>query len=296
MAKLLGIDIHRWNGLMNHQVAKDAGAHFCLIRSGGTDYAGRHFVDNQFKRNAELAPEVMPVGYWYVFRPNFDPRKQAAHFINQIRDLRQDIPAQFDNELRGDVSPNTFAANLLLAYGELDAAFPSRRHINYTRAGFFNRYVARRPEWKQQTDLWVARYTLRPQPWGNPGDSSYVYPLDYDDWTFWQWSADHNGRGQEFGAPPPPAADHDMDLDYFNGDLAAFEKYFKINQDKIPKIVEVVNAKNTTLRTEPKGANEAAIPIGTRLGVRGRKIESDGSTWYDVGGYWVLADHVKVIE
>lgn len=294
MANLLGFDIHRYNNAVDPQVAKDAGIHFALIRAGGIDYYGKCYTDDFFERNSEVFPDFMPVGYWFVFRPNFDPHMQANYFVNLIRDKRHQIPAAFDVELKGVVNQETFKDNLLAAFSDLDAAFPNDKHINYTRAGFFNSNVAPDPRWALY-DLWVARYTSWPQPWGNPNDASYVYPRDWETWVFWQWSADGNGRGQEFGAPPPPLADHDMDLDYFNGDLDAFNKYFSIGQG-LPKIVEVTNNKNITGKDVPKGINEHVIPLGTRLGVISQETANDGSVWYNVGGMWVLASQCKVIE
>ena len=45
-------------------------------------------------------------------------------------------------------------------------------------------------------------------------------PSNFDTWVFWQFSADGNGRGPEFGA-----SSKSIDLNYFNGDLAAFNAY-----------------------------------------------------------------------
>jgi GH25 family lysozyme M1 (1,4-beta-N-acetylmuramidase) len=292
MAKLLGIDVHKYYREIDPAEAKAAGANFCMIRAGGCDYYGKQYTDDYFERNADVFPEHMPVGFWYVFRPNHDAHKQAEYFINLIKDKVQHIPGAFDVELKGPVSRRVFADNLLVSLADLDVAFPNKKHIVYTRAGFFNGQVARDPRWALY-DLWVARYTSRAQPWGNPGDYSYVVPLDWETWRLWQHSADHNGRGAEFGIPPD--GDDDIDLDYFNGSQAEFNAYYQIGIGQ-PKIVEVSNLKNTTLRDAVKGAHEAALPNGTRLQVIGVDKAADGSTWFNVGGYWVLADHVRVIE
>ena len=69
-------------------------------------------------------------------------------------------------------------------------------------------------------DDWIARYTTLPLPWGNPGDSASLKPRDWDSWVFWQFSADGNGRGPEFGAQSAS-----IDLNYFNGDETDFRVY-----------------------------------------------------------------------
>lgn len=296
MAKLLGMDVHVYNNKIDWAKAQDAGAHFALIRAGGVAWDGSYFTDNWFERNAEVAPEFVYVGYWWVFRANYSAQDQIDYFINLIKPYRQDIPASLDNELRAPVSQAVFSIQLLLALGHLDQAWPARRHIEYTRSTFHNRFLAARPEFKELYDLWTARYTNQPEPWGNPTDLSYVYPRDYDEWVLWQWSADGNGRGQEFGAPAPPTADHDMDLDYFNGDLAAFKAYFGIGQDAIPQVIEVTYTKNAIMRGAIKGTNEHVLPVGTRLAVVDSQVAEDGSVWYNVGGFWILGDHVRIVQ
>jgi GH25 family lysozyme M1 (1,4-beta-N-acetylmuramidase) len=72
-------------------------------------------------------------------------------------------------------------------------------------------------------DLWIARYTSKRKPWGNLlpwPDSPAIKPRDFDDWLFWQYSADGNGKGPEFGA-----SSKSIDLNWFNGDQAAFDEY-----------------------------------------------------------------------
>jgi GH25 family lysozyme M1 (1,4-beta-N-acetylmuramidase) len=97
----------------------------------------------------------------------------------------------------------------------------------YTRGYWFNDNTVDNAVW-DFVDLWIARYTSRSKPWGNLFDSSKLQPRGFDDWKFWQWSADANGRGPEFGAQSKS-----IDLNYFNGDQAAFDAY--INKPQDPK-------------------------------------------------------------
>ena len=87
-----------------------------------------------------------------------------------------------------------------------------------------------------------------------------------------------------------------MDLDYFNGDLAAFKAYFQIDQDTLPNVIEVINPKNGLLKASVKGANVSVLPVGTRLAVVDSQVAPDGSVWYNVGGYWILGNHTRIVQ
>jgi hypothetical protein len=46
-------------------------------------------------------------------------------------------------------------------------------------------------------------------------------PVTWDKWLFWQFSADGNGLGHEYGA----TGSHAIDINRFNGDAEAFAAY-----------------------------------------------------------------------
>ena len=61
-----GIDVSKWQLVMDWMKAKSAGAQFSFIRAGSISIGGTLYTDYQFERNAEIAPDFMPVGfYWY---------------------------------------------------------------------------------------------------------------------------------------------------------------------------------------------------------------------------------------
>jgi GH25 family lysozyme M1 (1,4-beta-N-acetylmuramidase) len=108
------------------------------------------------------------------------------------------LPPVLDLENNGYLGPVsvTEAAKIFImqVYVNLDI-FP----VLYTRGYWFNDNTIDDAVW-DFVDLWIARYTSRGKPWGNLFDSSRLKPRSFDDWTFWQYSADGNGRGPEFGA------------------------------------------------------------------------------------------------
>jgi len=216
---LLGIDVSYYQKVMDWQKAWDAGARYAFIRAGySSTIYDRNYTDTQFVRNASLAPEIMPVGYYWFFMPNHNPAVQADFFCDLILDKVALLRPAVDVERNGGMNAESVAASV--------EAFVRRIHVNlevwpliYTRASIWNPYVAARALWPT-LDLWIARYTSLPKPWGNPYDSPNMKPRDWEDWVFWQWSADGNRRGLEFGAQSLS-----IDIDYFNGDESAFQTY-----------------------------------------------------------------------
>jgi len=93
----------------------------------------------------------------------------------------------------------------------------------YTRGTFWNPNVGN-PIWASDYLLWAARYSnTLTGPWS---DGRYR-PLPWNMWAFWQWSADKNGRGAEFGAES-----RDIDLNRFNGSLSEFYRWCGWQQDE----------------------------------------------------------------
>lgn len=217
---LLGVDVSKWQGDMDWQKCSDAGAKFAFIRAGSIDNtSGNCYTDYQFIRNATFGPENMPVGYYWYWRPNHDATKQADYFCNLIQNEDWLLPPVIDMETSGGLTPRlvtesavTFIAKV---YDRL-TVWP----IVYSRAMWLNSSTISHPIWNE-CDLWVARYkSSLTAPWSD----GYAVPRDWDTWTFWQYIADSNAAVQ-YGGEGPPGGDDDIDLNYFNGDQAAFDKY-----------------------------------------------------------------------
>ena len=61
---------------------------------------------HQFETNARVAPDHMPVGYYWYFRPQFDPAAQAEYFCNLIKDKKFSLPPVLDLETDGEAAYN----------------------------------------------------------------------------------------------------------------------------------------------------------------------------------------------
>jgi len=96
--------------------------------------------------------------------------------------------------------------------------------------------------------LWVADYTAFSN---NVLKRPYYMPKPWTQQTIWQFSADGNGRGHEFGT-----AGNDIDLNWFEGsydDLIKFvDKPGIVTPPIVPPVVSQINIKAelATIRAE----------------------------------------------
>ena len=276
---ILGIDISHHQGEMDFYKARKAGARFAFIRAGSCTAAdGTCYTDSQFERNAGVAYEYFPVGFYWYFRPNFAPIKQAEYFTALIKDKPAKLPPVMDLETKGigqTPASVTFAA----------AKFATRVFDNlgewpllYSRALWLNANTVPDPIW-EQLGFWVARYKDLDHPWGD----NQCIPSYYKDWRFWQFQDGGNGRGAEFGAQSKA-----IDLNYFNGDLAEFDIYV----GEIPLLVQVSASWAVTLRGGPGGPAIGATWRGTQWPVLGVSEDKD---FYKVEA-WIPAKTVEKIN
>jgi lysozyme len=216
---ILGIDVSKWQKEMDWAKAQSAGAKFAFIRAGSIGAtSGIAYTDYQFETNERIAPDYMPVGFYWYFRPQHCALDQAEYFCNLIRGKRWLLPPVMDLESSWGMSATeiTEAAKIFITqvYVRLEV-WP----LLYSRGSWLNSYTVDDAVW-DFVGLWVARYADLDGPWSD----GYYKPDNFDDWEFWQKSAGGNGRGKEFGAVKPGAS-VSMDIDYFNGDQAAFDEY-----------------------------------------------------------------------
>lgn len=220
-----GIDVSKWQGEINWQKASSAGAKFAIIRAGSVDNpTGTPYIDFQFHRNAELAPPIMPIGFYWYFRPNHDPTRQAQFFVDLIRDKDWKLYPAIDVEENGGLSGREVASAVWLfqnrVFQELDV-----RGLIYTSPGFWNSYVER-TTWARDYPLWVAHWNVStptlPRDWSEAGET----------YKFWQT---HVGTdGPEYGMKSK-GLDHDV----YNGTYEEFVREFKLGEVPPPPPEEI---------------------------------------------------------
>jgi len=205
-----GVDVSKWQGEMSWLTCAHAGAKFALIRAGSIDNnTGQCYTDNQFKRNAELAPAAMSAtGYYWYFRPNHDPIKQADYFCALIQPIKTwRIYPACDIEERGGKTPQT-VSNAVMKFCDRVYINLKVKPMIYTSPGFWNTYVAPNP-WAHLIKLWVAHW----------GVNKPTLPREWKEWLFWQT---HVGQdGYQYGAQQE-GIHHDV----YNGRWEEFTEEF----------------------------------------------------------------------
>lgn len=98
----IGIDVSKWQGNINWNKVKNAGATFAMIRMGyQSGYNGESFIDPYFKKNIEGATKAgLKVGvYYFSYATSVEEAvSQANWIVSQIKDYKLDLPVVFDWE------------------------------------------------------------------------------------------------------------------------------------------------------------------------------------------------------
>jgi lysozyme len=211
-----GIDVSKWQGEIDWQKAKSAGAQFAIVRAGSIDnVVGNCYEDTQFRRNAELAPATMPIGFYWYFRPNWNALTQADFFCDLILDKTWKIYPVADVEEFASMT-KTAVASAVWSFTNRVFLRLNVRPMIYTSPGFWNSRVARNT-WVHDFPLWVAHWNTSvptlPEDW-----KKYGVP-----YTFWQT---HVGQdGTDYGMQSK-GLDHDV----YNGEWEQFVKEFNIDE------------------------------------------------------------------
>ena len=184
---LLGLDCSHWNGLVDWHKAKAAGAQFAYFKA-----SDGLLGDSMVEENLQTC--ILPHGCYHFFRPNQEAQPQIDNFTSKVPKLA--LPPVVDVEVGG--APQAAFRSRLGAFLSGLESFYGVTPIIYTRTSFWEPTLGH-TGWAGEYGLWLARY----------GNAPGVLPTDWKDWTIWQFSADGNRRGAEFGMRSA-----DVDLDY----------------------------------------------------------------------------------
>jgi lysozyme len=189
-AHLTGIDVSKWQGVVNWKQVQQAGMAFAFARAT----YGTSEVDSSFKDNWEGMKEAGIVrGAYHFFLAAEDPARQAEFFINTVGSLDPgDLPPVIDVESDSGVSSNlvadvqTWLDAVAKGLGRTPIIYTAPSYWNANMNGDFGNYP-----------LWVAEYGVA-EPKAVSGWTS---------WTLWQYSSTGKVGG----------VSNSVDLDYFNG-------------------------------------------------------------------------------
>lgn len=192
-ATVSGIDVSKYQGVVDWPAVQKAGVSFAFIRvSDGLDSLDEHFAKNW---TGAHAAGLLRGAYQY-FRPSEDAAAQAALFLQAVRRLRPgDLPPVLDVETLDDL-PAKDVVQQIRTWLSYVAKRTGRTPILYTNSSTWTALGA--PDLGAYL-LWMARWEAQCPP-----------PLSgFARWHFWQYDSD--GRVDGIAGA--------VDLDWFNGTL-----------------------------------------------------------------------------
>lgn len=192
------LDVSRHQGLIDWSLAAErlralGSAPRVAIRATVGDY----YTDPRFAENWDGARAAgFGVTAYHVVAPECDPGTQLQRFRNVVGERTPDMDARFSWVLDCELTRGQRRGRITTVIAYLTAALGDP--AIYTRASWWDVHVTRDTLWGRYP-LWVANY----------GADRPTLPRDWSEWALWQYSADGNGRGPEFGM-----ASHSVDLSY----------------------------------------------------------------------------------
>lgn len=207
-----GIDVSKWQGLIDWLKAAAGNFKFVYIRAGyGLN------KDEQFDRNSIEAPKFFKrIGYYLYVYPNLSAVAQARAFANLIRDKHWTLPPAADYEQNSGLSPSQLRYHAELFVATLKAELGIDYVTVYTRQSFWDWAVAASVLFGK-LPLWAARYgAYLLGPWS---DGYYKF-RDWVTWKIWQYTETLDGKAngmQSYG----------LDGNRFNGTVADLDRFIE---------------------------------------------------------------------
>lgn len=158
MTQYRGIDISKWNSLINWKKVKADGVDFLMIREG---YGKKNpnQIDKRFKENYNGAKAAgIPVGvYHYSYADSVADAKAEAEFcLENIKGMQLEYPVVFDLEDKEQLKLNNRQrTDIVKAFCETieNAGYYS---MIYCNLNWYNNYLIK--DELKQYDLWIAQW------------------------------------------------------------------------------------------------------------------------------------------
>ena len=237
-----GVDVSKYQGKMDWAKCKAAGAKWAFIRAT----VGADYVDPQFERNIEELGNIeLPYSVYHVVVPRYNGKRVTAdanmgNFFEALNDRKLDFPVILDCELTNGDNPRHITS---VIEGCIEILEDNLYNVMiYTGAWWWDGNVMPHDKWRNHP-LHVANYTSAVQPY---------MPRDWDEWDIWQWSADGNNKGREYGA------DSD-DIDLNRMKVAFWNKYIGVVEEPEPVASKVITIQQRAIHGNDVYEGEAVL-------------------------------------
>jgi len=240
--RALGIDVSRWQKIVDWQQVKQAGISFAFVKAT----EGTRVVDPFLERNwAGMKQAGILRGAYHFFRPKEDPQGQAGYFARLFGDDPGEMPPVLDLETHDGLDNLSLISRAEAWLTEVERLL-GRRPIIYTAPYFWKDHMrdssGRPPSWAQNHKFWIAHYTSAERP---------IIPAGCADWTIWQYTDRGRVPGVNGGNPP-------VDTNRFNGTLDDLRAWLssEIGLTPEPEPVAVVEP---SVEATPQVTNQVMI-------------------------------------
>lgn len=280
-----GADGSHWSGTINFVKMHDRGAKFYIGKASDSYRGGKLFEDSKFKEHFDQAFSIgqLLLGCFHWLQPDKDPKVAADFYLERyfkypfqflpILDFEE--PYVYQNNLQGHYS---WCAEVWLDRVE---AQTGRKPIVYTAKWYTNYFAKKYISWMKVYPLWVAHY-----PWVVTKFTRPLMPGDWDNWKIWQFSADGNRLGNEFGVQA-----RDIDLDYYQGSYDELLSWLETGEPEPTEPPEQEDAMykihmlgNMSIRKEPN-FNGTVIDYALKGHTYLATEERNG--WYKLDKGWI---------
>jgi lysozyme len=267
MSYLPGIDVSKWQGLINwKEVFESQYYTFIKASEGKTE-------DGWFRKNWEETKKVgMPRGAYHYFRPASSWQIQAEFFAQTIGGMNYDgeLPPALDVEVTEGLD-KTAMNGVLFKFCKRFKELTGLDVVIYTRMSVWDTGVEPN-DWAKQLLLWVANYgvtsPLLPFSWKKTGRT----------WCWWQWT----GKGS------CPGVTGAVDQNWYNGDLAKFNKQFGTNllpkgEEEVRHLLVTATALKIRIAPTTVVATDGLLVKGDQPENLEEFVDSNGNTWARIG-------------
>lgn len=213
MTELYASDISVYQGVTNYPLLSSKTAGVILRASIGVQ------EDMLFDQHwAGLTQQGRPVGAYHYFISYLNGVYQAEAMLAVLGNRVPQVwkpgtgwikGVVVDCESNTGLTPSALAARIKAFILTIKAEHPDWVVVVYTRGYWWNENLGTAElAFFATLLLWVARYSATAQhPWDN-NPFSPLRPLPWQTWAAWQWEADGNNKGEEYGV-----SSDDIDLD-----------------------------------------------------------------------------------
>lgn len=272
--RVLGTDTSHWAGKIDFDVMYNAGARFWYTKATDANkYSGWQYEDSKLLEYSEAVFEQgkLLAGCYHWLQASIDPKIAAKFYLERYKRFPYHFPPIMDFEeteiiKTGKFSDYAWRGQVFL--GEVGNA-TGRTPMIYTAKWYMDYFKENYVSWMKDYPGIIADYTC----WSNKFKYLWCkeprrkpYPW-LDNWSMWQFSADGNGRGREFGVSAG-----DIDLNYWHKDMNDLLAFLGLDSQPEPSVEPPVDP--TQPPEEMSMSSKAFYVIGPEQNVRKEPVIS----------------------